>query len=345
MLCITIFILFLLFFPIGMFFKTYRSFFKKAWSCTFRRITLKPCDESFGDEVKNLILGKLFFKFPEFAKFLDKTMAYWAALFVLISLASLLYVTNAGLNLLVYDTCNPTSGESCSLGGEACGLSSAQSPSLLETISRVPNRFKTWDAKEYISESATYYTQYDPLKPIAVEFIDPGCGFCKKLWINIKDAEFENKYNLTYVLYPIPQVSTDSGYKFQHSYYISSILEAIKIEPIPEQINSTLPSDWRLLDKIFTVKVDHTDLQNAINTLYSKEEVAQIIMNYLKEFGYSDTQITEILSLAESKQVRESLEEQAIIVTDKLKTVKIPTIVFNGKRYDRVIDENILIEQ
>ena len=327
-----------------MFSKAYRTLFKKAWLCAFKKITLKPCDENFGDEVKNLLLGKLFFKFPRFAKFLDKTMTFWAILFVIISLWSLLYTANAGLNLWVYDTCNPTNGESCSLGGESCGLNSAQAPSIFETISRIPEKFKNWDSKEYISETASYYNQFDPAKPTAVEFIDPGCRFCKKLWGNIKDAKFQDEYNLTYVVYPIPQASNDSGYHFQHSYYIASILEATKISPKPERPISDVPSDWKLLDKIFTDQAENTDLQNAINTLYSKEEVTQLIVKYLSEFGYNDAQIGEIQKIAESKQVKESLEKQALIVTDKLKTVKIPTIVFEGKRYDRVIDKNTLLK-
>lgn len=346
MLCIIIFITFLLFFPIGMFSKTYRNLFKKAWSCAFKKITLKPCDEDFGSEIKNILVGKLFFKFPRVAKFLDKTMVFWAFLFVALSLWSLLYTANAGLNLWVYDTCNPTNGESCSLGGESCGLNTDQAPSILETLSRVPERFKDWQAKEYISESATYFNQYDASKSDAVEFIDPGCRFCKKLWGNIKESGFENKYNLTYVVYPIPQKDTESGYHFPHSYYIASILEAIKIGPKPEVVNSNTPNDWRLLDNLFTAQDDKykTDLQNAINTLYTREEVTDIIHEYLKEFGYSDTQIAEIEELAKSDKVKDSLEKQALIVTEKVKTVKIPTIIFNNKRYDRVVDAAKLLK-
>lgn len=323
-----------------MFSKTYRTLFKKAWLCAFKKITLKPCDENFGNEVKNLILGKLFFKLPRFARFLDKTMTFWAILFVILSLWSLLYTANAGLNLWVYDTCNPTNGESCSLGGEACGLNTEKAPNIIDTLSRVPDRFKNWQAKDYISESATYYNKYDSSKPDAVEFIDPGCRFCKKLWGNIKQSGFENNYNLTYVVYPIPQKNNDSGYHFPNSYYIASILEAVKLVPNPANRNSNIPSDWRLLDKIFTAKDDKykTDLQNAINTIYTKDEVTNLIRSYLQEFGYNEIQIKEIEELAKSEKVKNSLDKQASIVTDKVKTVKIPTIIFSGKRYDRVVD-------
>lgn len=342
MLCIIIFIIFLILFPIfGIFSKDYRVLFKKAWQCAFKKIRLKPCDEDFSKELKNKLLSKLIFRFPRLAKFLDKTATFWALLFTIVSLWSLLYVANAGLNLWVYDTCNPTSGESCALGGESCGLNANEPPSIIETLSRVPDRFKTWEATEYISDNATYYNSFDPAKPTAVEFIDPGCKFCKKLWKNIKEAGFEDKYNLTYVVYPIPN-HTEANFRFQHSYYIASIMEAIKAAPALADPNSTTPNDWRLLDKIFTEEAENTDLQNAINTLYSREEVRTLIQSYLQEFGYSPEQIQQIEILAESEEIKTSLARQADIVENKLKTIKIPTIVFSGKRYDRVVDSNTL---
>lgn len=329
-------------FPIfGIFSKEYRIMFKKSWVCAFKRITLKPCDEDFASELKNLILGKLIFRFPRFARFLDKTASFWAVLFVIISLWSLLYTANAGLNLWVYDTCNPTNGESCALGGESCGINTTEPPTIFETLSRIPDRLKTWNSEDYISTTATYYNEFDQNKPIAVEFIDPGCKYCKKLWKNIKEAGFQDKYNITYVVYPIPN-HNEEAFRFQHSYYIASLMEAIKLSPPPQNPNSTVPNDWRLLDKIFTENTAETDLQNAINTLYTKEQVVELIRQYLKEFGYTDNQIVAIEVKAESSQVKESLANQSNIVRNKLKTIKIPTIVFDGKRYDRVIDSDTL---
>ena len=45
-----------------------------------------------------------------------------AFVFVVLSIWSVVYVAHAGLNLWVYDTCDPSSAESCSLSGEACGV-------------------------------------------------------------------------------------------------------------------------------------------------------------------------------------------------------------------------------
>src|SRR4028118_1076824 len=124
MLCILAFVIFLFFFPILGFFPQYRRLFRRSWGCVFKKVTLKPCDINLGEELKTAFLGKLFFKFPLLAKFLDKTFSFWAALFVVINIWSLVYAISAATNLWVYDTCDPASGESCSLSGEACGVAS-----------------------------------------------------------------------------------------------------------------------------------------------------------------------------------------------------------------------------
>lgn len=333
------FLIFLILFPIfGIFSKDYRILFRKAWSCVFKKLTLKPCDINLGEEIKNKLLGKIVFRFPRVAKFIDKTASFWAIVFVILSVWSLLYVVNAGLNLWVYDTCNPTNGESCALGGEACGVNTEAAPSIIDTISRIPDRFKQWDVEEFTSFTSSYYNPYDANKKSAIEVIDPGCKYCKKLWDNIKEAGFENNYNLTYIAYPIPQ---KEGYKFQHSYLIASYLEILKHIPLVSEKTRT-PSDWLLLDKIFTAETEETDLQNAINTLYNRDEVVSLINNYLKEFGYTDEQIEQINNLIDSDFVKGAIAENSRIVEEKIKTVKIPTIIFDSRRYDRVVDVETL---
>lgn len=341
MFCIIVFLIFLILFPIfGIFSKDYRGLFKKSWSCAFKKLTLKPCDINFGDEIKNKLLGKIIFKYPRLAKFIDKTATLWSILFVILSLWSLLYVVNAGLNLWVYDTCDPTNGESCSLSGEACSVNQTTAPTIFETLSRIPDRLKNWSANEYISENSSFYNEVDSKKQTAIEVIDPGCKFCKKLWGNIKQADFVNSYNLTYIAYPIPE---GEGYKFQHSYLIVSYLEALKLRPISD---SPIPTDWRLLDKIFTENVEGigVDLQTAINLMYTKDEVIELINKYISEFGYTDNQIQEINQLVNSSEVRGILANNKVIVEDQIKTIKIPTIIFDGRRYDRVVDVETLRE-
>jgi len=324
---------------------------------------MKPCDINLGQELKNKFLGKIIFKYPKFARFLDKTFSFWAILFIIVNIWSLSSVFLSGLNLWVYDTCNPVSSEGCSLSGEACGVSStdldlstAWSQNKLgdwavqpfktfgDTVSRIPDRLKSWNSDEYKSPTATYYKPFDANKKTAVEFIDPGCKYCKKLFGNIKEAGFEDKYNLTYVVYPIPEASNtaNNGYKFQASYTIASYMEAVKLVPLANNKTNQTP-DWQLLETIFTNVDDQgVDLQNKFNLMFSKKDVPAEIEKILTKIGYSDTEIVKIRDLANSDQTKQSLASQKEIVEKKVKTIKIPTIIFNQRRYDRVVDAETL---
>lgn len=333
MLCILLALIFIILYPIlGIFSKSFRVNAKKAISCAFKRATLRKCDDDFGKEFKDKFLSKLIFKYPKLAKFFDKTLSFWLLLIVVINIVGLIYFLVGALNLFVYDTCYPTNGESCSLSGEACSVDSVTSPTILDTIKRIPSRLKTWEAKEYVSETATYYKTFNNSKPVALEIIDPLCTFCKKLWGNIKEAGFTERYNLTYVAYPIPE---GTSYKFKNSYVIARYMEALKKFPLA---NSEVPADWKLLDKVFSDKKDGIDMQEVINISYSNDQTTEYILKSLKEFGYTDEQIGLIKSLAESDTIKKSLDNQKDLVENKIQTIKIPTIIFNGVRHDRVVD-------
>ena len=335
MLCILLALIFIILYPIlGIFSKSFRVNAKKAISCAFKRATLRKCDDDFGKEFKDKFLSKLIFKYPRVAKFFDKTLSFWLLLIVVINIVGLIYFLVGALNLFVYDTCYPTNGESCSLSGEACSVDSVTSPTILDTIKRIPSRLKAWEAKEYVSETATYYKAFDNSKPTSLEIIDPLCKFCKKLWGNIKEAGFTDRYNLTYIAYPIPE---GDGFKFKNSYVITSYVEALKSFPLA---SSEIPADWKLLDKIFTDKKDGIDIQEVINISYSNDQTVEYILKSLKEFGYTDEQLLLIKSLAESSIIKEKVSSNKDLVENKIQTIKIPTIIFNGARYDRVVDIN-----
>tara|TARA_B100000745_G_scaffold297227_1_gene243840 strand:+ start:2310 stop:3380 length:1071 start_codon:yes stop_codon:yes gene_type:complete len=350
MFCIAAFIIFVI---LGIFSARYRKLAKKAWSCVARKITFRPCEIGFKEEEKNVLIGKLILTKPRLAKFLDKWIEIFATIFVILSIWSLLVVFQSGLNLLVYDTCYPKNVESCSLGGEACGVSTGgqtffeaaknlelltwtkdETVFLVKTVSRIPDRFKNWKPEEYIGGSATYYVPFDPQKKVALEIIDPGCKFCAKLWKNIKTAEFENKYNLTYIPYAIPDTETPSGFKFPNSPLVISYLEAVKIYPL----DSEIPADWQILERLFLGKTpEGASYQENFNLLYSKKEAEDILIQWLEDVGYSNEQIKNIQKTAQSTDIKKTIETQVKIVEDEIRTIKIPTIIFDERRYDRVI--------
>ena len=104
MFCIAAFVVL---FICGIFSAAYRKLARKAWHCVLRRITFRPCDINFSEEMKGKLLGKIILIHPRLARFLDRWIDVFAWIFAILSIWSLAAVSLAGLNLLIYDTCDP----------------------------------------------------------------------------------------------------------------------------------------------------------------------------------------------------------------------------------------------
>lgn len=352
MFCIAAFIVFAV---LAIFSASFRPLATQAWHCVVRRVTFRPCDISFGEEMKGKLVGKLIFTHPRLARFINRWIDWLSFVFVALSIWSLVYVANAGLNLWVYDTCDPRSAESCSLSGEACGVDQASLglvqaveegrvgewaagpfTRFAETLSRIPDRLKTWNAEEYLAPTATFYYPPDESKPYALEIIDPGCQFCKKLTKNMKDAGVMSALNVSYLLYPIP--TAEGGYKFPHSFLMASYIEAAKHVPLSAGDASVSP-DWQLLNAIFAEPAEgELDFQTVINTGMTRAAAEEALQSLLRDIGYSSEEVDRIAAIAASEDIRDSLAAQRRIVEDDVRTIKIPTLLLQGRRYDRVID-------
>lgn len=345
---------------LGIFSAKYRRLAKEAWKCVARRTTFRKCDTNFGEAMKARILGKLPVRRPRLARYLNKSLEVLAFVFVLLTIWSLYMTIHSALNLYVYDTCNPNKPESCSLGAEACSIDTIQ-PNFWQSarhghlaswahrqvddwgqaFSMLPNRIKKWQPSQYTSSDSSYFKRYDPSKPTALEILDPGCHFCAQLFSNLESANVENRYNLTYIVYPIPDPSLGSGYKFAHSYQIAAYLEAVKAQPLS---NASTPADWQIIDRLFTWRDPTTGAtyQSEINTFYSDSQTEALITKWLGGMGYSPDQIQAILADSQSQTVKNSIAHQRQVVEKQIKTVKIPTLLLGGRRFDGVVDSSKL---
>jgi DNA-binding transcriptional MerR regulator len=355
MFCIAAFIILAV---LGIFSARYRKLAGNAWKCVGKKATFRKCDTSFKEDTKSMLLGKLVLRRPRLTKFLEKWIDVLAFIFVVLTIWSLFVVVKSGMNLYVYGTCNPNNSESCSIGAEACGITTEtvgfwdsitsltphkwaanEAGQFAESVSRIPDRMKNWQAEDYINATNSYYNPQDTSKPYALEIIDPGCIFCANLFKNLKEAGVEQRYNLTYMVYPIPDTNTKSGYKFDHSYHIGTYLEAIKLNPI----EVTPAADWQILERIFTWENDKGfPYQTYINSIYTEKQVDELMESWLKDIGYSEDQIVQIAKTAESTEVKERLAEHKRIVDQQIKTVKIPTLIIDGKRYNGVVSSDRL---
>ncbi|HRH93015.1 MAG TPA: DsbA family protein [Candidatus Peribacteria bacterium] len=356
MFCIAAFIVFAV---LALFSARHRPLAAKAWYCVWRRVTFRPCDIAFGDELKARILAKVIVRWPKLVRPIDRSLDWLAFAFVALSIWSLAAVAASGLNLWVYDTCNPSSAESCSLSGEACGVQQASLslPDALaqnrlgewaaapikgfaETLSRVPDRLKTWSPAEFFGPTATFARAKDAAKPFALEIIDPSCQYCRKLTHNLESAGALESHNVSYLLYPIPLPG--GGTKFPHSALMASYIEAAKIVPLSG--SGGIGGDWRLLEAIFADAGSGAtvSMQERFVLGFTPAQAEAQLQTLLADIGYSPVQVKRIAALASSADVAHALAEQRMIVEEKVRTIKIPTLLIDGRRYDRVVGENTL---
>jgi len=356
MFCIAAFIVLAI---ISIFSASQRKLAKKAWNCTLHRITFRPCDTNFKEEAKSKLLSHVAKRTPRLVKVADVGIEVASFLLVILTVWSILSVLNSGLNLFVWGTCNPSEASSCSLSSETCSIEKVDKSfwqyisegkpfdwfsngagQLINTIANIPNRLKNWDATDYLPKNVTYYYKYDSSKPTALEILDPGCTVCAHLFKNIKAAGLEEKYNLAYIAYPIKNPYSEGEYKFENSYAVTKYLEAIKMNPLNGE---KISADWQIIEKIFTEEdSDGTTYQSKINNDLDQAGTIKLIESWLAEIGYSDKQISQIEVKANSQEVIDIINQNYSIVEKDIDTVKIPTIIFGGKRHDGLVDTTSL---
>lgn len=346
MFCIAAFIILLI---LSAFSAKYRTYLKKAWGCTFRRVTLRACDTSFKEDLKNNLLSKVAVKNPRWVKGADIGLEVGAFLVIVLTIWSLYVVVKGGINYFVYDTCYPSNASACSLGAEACSVGGGrltfiqslqqgqpqqwfvdEATEVRTTLSDIPARLRTWQAEDYLPQVVTYRQPFNQDNPTAVKIIDPGCSFCRQLSQNIQTTNFTDRYNLTYILYPIHD---GQKYKFPHSYHISRLIEASRQQP-PAQLAQTIPADWFILDQIFTAKdANGASYQDTINNVLTDTQVDQLLDQWLTQAGYTSDEINQLRQLADSAAIADRIAAHKQIVETQVRTRKIPTLIFNNRRH------------
>ena len=322
------------------------SLFKKSLHCFSRRATFRACDTSFSDDVKNSLLKRVVLKRPSWVKPLSIAIEGGAVLMVLITIWSLLTAMKATVSLYVYDTCNPSTPSACSFDTtEACSIDAKQISfwrdplgwtgnwfqEFGEAIVAVPSRLKHWDAEQYLPSVTSYYGGKQANKPLALDVFDPGCVICAQSFSAQKQAGFFNKYNVALLPYPISS-SDSTGYKFANSGLITKYIIATELLPLADKTKSAA---WMITERIYTgVDKDGVRYQAAFKVGYDAGKAERTLKQWLADFGYSQGQIEQLATLANSQKVNNIIKDNRLIVDNKIKTKKIPTMIFDGRRFD-----------
>lgn len=112
MLCLASFIILII---LGIFSARFRPLAKEAFLCVFKRLTLRPCEMEFGKKMKAKTVGFLSTRWAFGAKVLNKYAEVLAWVFVILSLASLIYTGRGVYNFLKFGTCDPQNPQNCIL--------------------------------------------------------------------------------------------------------------------------------------------------------------------------------------------------------------------------------------
>jgi len=94
----------------------YRPLAKEAFRCVFRTITLKPCDTGLDDRIKAELVSATLKYSPTGARIINKYFTELSWLFVILTIASLVYSAYGAYNFYVYGNCDgPESIYACIL--------------------------------------------------------------------------------------------------------------------------------------------------------------------------------------------------------------------------------------
>lgn len=349
MVCIAAFVIFLL---IWLFTPLLRLFgkrklansisktFKKSLHCFSRRVTFRPCDTDFKTEIKDSLLSKLIVRHKKLVKPASFLIEALAALIILLTVWSGATVVKSGLAYYVYGTCNVKKPESCALStSQACSIDSFKKTSPVvdwfsewgEIFDALPARMKTWNASEYIPKNGKPFTPkfgFSKTDPVAVDIFDPGCIVCRNSFVAQLNSDFFSKYN-TYI---IPYViAGKDGDKFKNSRVVASYIEAARgLQPS----SGGQSGEWIIVRELFTGISKGKVYQDLFNESYTNAQAATTIEEWLKTSGFSEEAIGEIRERANSSTVKETLKKTDKLVKDKIKTKRIPTMIYDGKRHD-----------
>ncbi len=327
----------------------HRKLLKKGWHCFSHRVTFRPCDTTFQQEIRTALLAPLAIKAPRWVRPASAAITVSAWVMVLSMVVSLYIVVHGGLNLIAFGTCNRQNPEGCIVDAQVCGVPTEnptfwesltsgdvvgavrnEATSWGETIQALPNRFRHWEAAEYVPDFASFRGGYTPGLPVVLEVVDPGCGFCADLANNIADADLTRTHNVAYIAYPIVR---DDEPAFQNSPLVARYLAAIQIAEHGTD-RAQDPGDWFVLEQIFSRdNVNRVGGQLWLNELADEDAVVAQLHEWLTEHGYTPAELAEIDELAASAQVEDLLAANRDIVENRIRTVTIPTFIGGGSMH------------
>ncbi|MBR2998216.1 hypothetical protein IKF34_00345 [Candidatus Saccharibacteria bacterium] len=314
--------------------KSYLKMLKKAWGCLWKKVRLQKCETNFKSDVKNTLLARVIVKHPKWVKPLSVIIEIVSVVIVVVAVWAILTAIKSLLALWALGTCNVTKPAACTMGAEVCAIDESEPTNPLEATGRwftewceifeaIPEKFKSYQAEDYDFNYIVANPDVSD-KPIAVDIFDPGCLVCANSYKNQKQAGFFENYVVRLVPFAIK--TPEGNYKFKNSGVVARYMLAV------EQVESGMA--MRLLDKIFTTKnADGISYQDRFNEDYSEAQAAAKLEQWLLEFGLDQGRVDLVREISQYPEIATKMEENAELVTNKLKVKGIPTVIYDGKKH------------
>ncbi len=320
----------------------YWKTFKKAWGCVFTRLKFQKCESSFKEDIKNSLLKKVVIKHPKAVKPLGIGIEVAAVLIVAITIWSLVVSIRAGLSLLVFGNCDITKPDACSQSSVCVAAPVKQSfgqrfvgwfTGWGDIFAAMPDRFRRYDANQFISSDMTFF-RHNPDNPSAIEIFDPGCDKCMAAFRSQLQNGFFDRHNTVMLPYPM---FADGAYKYPSSGIISRYLLAAEEWALAQPAASAdnIPLNWRLLARLFSeYSSDGVTYQAIFNSFASEAEAAELLDQWLADFGLDSTAVAALRTNAHSDHITAKLAERKRLAEEGLNSHGlVPITIYNGRKH------------
>lgn len=324
--------------------RKYWQTFGKAWGCVGKRVTLQKCDTNFKDDIKNSVLKKFVLSKPRLVKPISIAIEVVAVLIVVVTVWSLVTAVKSGLALWTLGTCDVVRPSACIIGAEICSIDQEEPKNPIEAVGRwfadwgeifaaIPDKFRSWDTANFPLHGFTAI-ESDTARPPAIDILDPGCVVCLQSFKNQVASGFFTDHQTLMVPFPIQ--NPDGSFKFRNSDIIVRFILATAAHG-PPATNPSMPLGhypFKIFEKIFTeYSSDHIIFQTVFNEHIDATAAEELLQSWLVDFGYSETEITTITTLAHSETITAQMVANRDIVENQIHVRGIPTIIFDGKRH------------
>lgn len=307
--------------------RAYWKVFKKAWGCVWKKVRLQKCETNFKDDVKNSILKKVVLKKPSLVKPLSIVIEVVSVIIVAVVVWAIIISIKSLLALWALGTCNVSHPASCALGSESCSIDEEDLNWFSEwgeIFAAIPDRFKSWQAEDYLVEPVLKLNEFKNGNPSALDVMDPGCSACLQSYKNQLASDFSETHNIYIMVYPIEL--DDGTYKFNNSGIIARYIHASNLKSTDYGL--------KILNRIFTEKNEEGIIyQNIFNNVLENEEAEELLKSWLKEFGATDEETEELSKLANSDGVTEIMQKVKEVVNEKIRAKGIPTLIYNERKH------------